>query len=145
MVMVLVSCRVAGLGAGSLVSSHQHQEQRHGLVDLAKSGLCASSGTTNVTLELDVFQTMTATLGSIKVTLVVPELAHKPLFARLHVLVLLLLVLVALLMSCFEAGDPAGCRYHDHWTLAETEASPESGIEVSPPVDPTRLEPFGGR
>lgn len=32
---------------------------------LAKSGLCASSGTTNLTLELDAFQTITTTLGSI--------------------------------------------------------------------------------
>ncbi len=36
---------------------------------LAKSGLCASSGTTKVTLELDVFQTITATLGVIKTPL----------------------------------------------------------------------------
>ena len=33
---------------------------------LAKSGLCANSGTTNLTLELDVFQTITATLGPIQ-------------------------------------------------------------------------------
>ena len=52
--------------------------------------------------------------SSSKVRFVVPELAHKPLFARLHAVVLLLLLSVVVAMSCFADGDPAGYQYQDH-------------------------------